>query len=131
MLRRRVLVGAAALAIDAALGEPPARLHPVLGMGSLLSAARRLWRAGGPAGELAEGAVGLAAVAAASTLSAIAVQRLLRRLPRGAALLGEAGALSTLLALRGLREAVGGVGEALRAGEIDKARSWAARDLVG
>jgi adenosylcobinamide-phosphate synthase len=51
-------------------------------------------------------------------------------LPRGAALLGEAGALSTLLALRGLRDAVRAVGEALDAGEIDSARARAARDLV-
>ena len=130
MRRRRALVGAAALAIDAALGEPPARLHPVIGMGSLLSAARRRWRANGPAGELAEGAAALAAVVAASALSAVAVQLLLRRLPRGAALLGEAGALSTLLALRGLREAVQGVGEALDAGRLDEARALAARDLV-
>jgi adenosylcobinamide-phosphate synthase len=130
MRRRRALVGAAALAIDAALGEPPARLHPVIGMGSLLSAARRRWRANGPAGELAEGAAALAAVVAASALSAVAVQLLVRRLPRGAALLGEAGALSTLLALRGLREAVRGVGEALDAGRLDEARALAARDLV-
>jgi adenosylcobinamide-phosphate synthase len=125
-----VLVGAAALAIDAALGEPPARLHPVVGMGSLLSAARRRWRAHGPAGELAEGAAGLTAVVAVSALGAVAAQRLLRRLPHGAALLGEAGALSTLLALRGLREAVHGVREALDAGELDAARALAARDLV-
>ena len=49
---------------------------------------------------------------------------------RRAALLGEAGALSTLLALRGLREAVQGVREALDAGELDAARALAARDLV-
>jgi adenosylcobinamide-phosphate synthase len=126
----RALVGAAALALDAALGEPPARLHPVVGMGSLLSAARRRWRAHGPAGEFAEGAAGLAAVVAVSALGAVATQRLLARLPRGAALLGEAGALSTLLALRGLREAVQGVRDALDAGDLDAARARAARDLV-
>ena len=113
---QRALVGVAALAIDAALGEPPARLHPVVGMGSLLSAARRRWRAHGPAGELAEGAAGLAAVVAASALGAMALQRALARLPRGAALLGEAGALSTLLALRGLREAVAGRARGARRG---------------
>lgn len=126
----RALAGVAALAIDAAVGEPPARLHPVVGMGSLFSAARRHWRAQGPAGELAEGAAGLAAVVAASALAAVAVQRVLRRLPRGAELLGEAGALSTLLALRGLREAVQGVREALEADDVDAARALAARDLV-
>ena len=60
----------------------------------------------------------------------MAAQRGLRRLPRGVALIGEAGALSTLLALRGLRVAVQGVGEALAAGDLDAARARAARDLV-
>jgi adenosylcobinamide-phosphate synthase len=127
---RRALAGAAALVIDAALGEPPARLHPVVGVGSLLAAARRRWRAQDPAGELAEGAAGLAAVLAGSVLAAVAAQRILARLPRSAALLGEAGVLSTLLALRGLHEAVQGLREALEAGEIDAARALAARDLV-
>ena len=52
------------------------------------------------------------------------------RLPRGATLLAEAGALSSLLALRGLREAVEGVRAALVADDIGGARVRAARDLV-
>ena len=43
---------------------------------------------------------------------------------------GEAAALSTLLALRGLREAVDGVREALDVGDLPAARAAAARDLV-
>src|SRR6185312_1171280 len=113
-----------------ALGEPPARLHPVVGMGRLLSATRRRWRAQSPVGELAEGMAGVVAVVAASALCAVAARRALGTLPRGAALLGEAGALSTLLALRGLCEAVEGVRAALEAGDIDAARTLAARDLV-
>jgi adenosylcobinamide-phosphate synthase len=124
------LVGAGALVIDAALGEPPARLHPVVGMGKLLSALRRRSRAQAPAGQLAEGAAGLAVAIAVSALGAAAAQRALRRMPRGAALAGEAAALSTLLALRGLREAAQGVREALDAGDLDAARARAARDLV-
>jgi adenosylcobinamide-phosphate synthase len=127
---QRAFVGAAALTIDAALGEPPARLHPVVGMGSLLSAARRRWRAQESAAEVVEGAAGLVAVIAASALCALAAERALGRLPRGATLLAEAGALSTLLALRGLREAVEGVRGALVAGDIGAARARAARDLV-
>jgi adenosylcobinamide-phosphate synthase len=127
---QRALVGAAALTLDAALGEPPARLHPVVGMGSLLAAARRRWRARGAAAERAEGAAALAAVVAASALCAVALERVLARLPRFAALLGEAGALSTLLALRGLREAVEGVRAALDEGDVDTGRALAARDLV-
>jgi adenosylcobinamide-phosphate synthase len=129
-LRRRAFAGAAALAIDAALGEPPARLHPVVAMGSLLAAARRRSRAQGRAGQLAEGAAAVASVAGISALAATVTLRALRRLPRGAALAGEAGALSTLLALRGLRVAVAGVREALDAGDIEAARVLAARDLV-
>jgi adenosylcobinamide-phosphate synthase len=127
---QRALVCAAALAIDAALGEPPPRLHPVVGMGSLLSAARSRWRAQEPAGQVTEGAAGVVAVIAASAICALAARRALAGLPRGAALLGEAGALSTLIALRGLREAVDGVRTALDAGDLASARTRAARDLV-
>ena len=70
------------------------------------------------------------AVVAVSGLCAAALQRTLGKLPRGAAVLGEAGALSTLLALRGLREAVEGVREALERDDIDAARALAGRDLV-
>jgi adenosylcobinamide-phosphate synthase len=127
---QRALVGAGALAVDAALGEPPARLHPVVGMGTLLTALRRRAPAATPRGQLAEGAVGVLAVTAAAALGAVAARRALRRLPAGAALAGEAVALSTLLALRGLREAVDGVRVALDAGDLPAARSAAARDLV-
>jgi adenosylcobinamide-phosphate synthase len=99
-------------------------------MGNLLAALRRRSRAESPAGQLAEGATGVAAVVAASALTAVAAQRLLRRLPPGGALIGEAGVLSTLLALRGLRVAVQGVRDALEAGDLDDARARAARDLV-
>ena len=129
-IRRRAFAGAAALAIDAALGEPPARLHPVVAMGGLFAAARRRSRAQGRTGQVAEGAAGLAAIAGSAALAALAAQRALRRLPCGAAVLGEAGALSTLLALRGLRDAVAGVRDALDAGDMAAARSLAARDLV-
>ena len=70
-------------------------------MGSLLAALRRRSRAETPSGQLAEGAVGLAAVVAASALGAVATRAAVRRLPRGTAIAGEAAALSTLLALRG------------------------------
>ena len=126
----RLFVGVASLAIDAAFGEPPSRLHPVVGMGSLFSATRGSWRASGKTGELAEGAAGWAAVVGASTLGALQTQRRLRRMPYGAALLAEASTLSTLISLRALREAVQGVRDALEAGDLADARMRAARDLV-
>ena len=129
-LPRRVLAGAGALAIDAALGEPPP-LHPVVGIGNLLAALRRCARAESPAGQLAEGAAGLTAVVAASALTAVAAQRLLRRLPPGGALIGEASTLSTLSRpARHCGVAVEGVRDALEAGDLDDARTRAARDLV-
>ena len=76
------------------------------------------------------GAAGWAIVVAASTLGAAQTQRRLRRLPYGGALLGEAATLSTLVALRALREAVQGVRDALEAGDIADARTRTARDLV-
>ena len=127
---QRALAGAGALAIDAAIGEPPARLHPVVGMGSMLAALRARSRAAAPAAQVAEGAAALLAVAGAATLGAAVIQRALRRLPGGAVIAGEAAALSTLLALRGLREAVDGVREALEVGDLPAARAAAARDLV-
>jgi adenosylcobinamide-phosphate synthase len=128
--QRRAFVGVASLAIDAAFGEPPSKLHPVVGMGNLFSATRGTWRAQGQAGELAEGAAGWAVVVAASTLGALQTQRRLRRMPYGAALLGEASTLSTLVSLRALREAVQGVRDALDEGDLAAARERAGRDLV-
>ena len=64
----RLFVGAASLVIDAAFGEPPSRMHPVVGMGSLFSAIRGSARASGKGRERAEGAAGWALVVAASTL---------------------------------------------------------------
>ena len=127
----RVLVGVVALAVDAALGEPPARLHPVVGMGSLLSAARRRWRAQTPSGELAEGAAGVIAVVAASALCAVAAAAgpahvAARRRPprRGRSPLHAARAAG---AVRGSRRSA----RSARATETSTARGLlAARDLV-
>ena len=126
----RVLVGAASLVIDAAFGEPPSKMHPVVGMGSLFSATRGSARASGKTRERAEGAVGWALVVAAATLSGVQTQRRLRSMPHGTGLLAEASTLSTLVSLRALREAAEGVRDALEAGDLADARRRAARDLV-
>ncbi|MFC6803315.1 hypothetical protein ACFQDE_17635 [Deinococcus caeni] len=52
MSRRALLL---ALTLDA-LGEPPARWHPVVWMGSYLNAARGRWQATTPHAQLLEGA---------------------------------------------------------------------------
>lgn len=126
----RLFVGAASLVIDAAFGEPPSRMHPVVGMGSLFSATRGSARASGKGRERAEGAAGWALVVAASTLGGWQTQRRVRRMRYGTGLLAEASALSTLVSLRALREAVQGIREALEAGDLADARLRAARDLV-
>ena len=105
-----------ALAVDAALGEPPARLHPVVGMGSLLSAARRRWRAQAPPASSPRARRASSPWSRPRRSAPWRCSARCASLPRGAALLGEAGALSTLLALRGLCEAVEGVRAALDAG---------------
>ena len=128
--QRRLVVGAAALVIDAAFGEPPSRMHPVVGMGSLFSATSGSRRASGKRGQRTEGAVGWALVVGASTIGALQAERPLRRMPFGSALLAEASTLSTLISLRALREAVQGVHDALEAGDLADARTRAARDLV-
>jgi adenosylcobinamide-phosphate synthase len=124
-----------ALAVDAALGEPPEALHPVVWMGRGVSL---LVPEDGPAagaGTLLRGA----AVAAAGGLLAAGTGWLAGG---AAARLGplvggalEAAALSSLLALRALVDAARRVGTALEAGDEAAARRhlpWlVGRDLEG
>ena len=107
-----------ALALDA-LGEPPARLHPVVWMGNLLGAARRQWRATTSGGQFTEGATswGLSVilVAAAGLLAS--------SLPWYA----QGVLLKPLLSRRALFGAVAEVGAALETGDLLEARrllSW-------
>ena len=106
-----------ALAVDAALGEPPNALHPVVAMGRWLKLGERL-APDGPGGRLVWGA--------GWTLSGLTLSAAIAALlPRNVLLQG--GGASLLLSYRALDDAVGTVQAALAGGDIASARrllSW-------
>jgi len=114
------VIGVAVL-LDAALGEPPARLHPVVWLGSLADVAVRQ----APRGrfvQLVYGsalALGLPALAAATALGVTAAGR---RLSPPARVLALGVALKPCFAIRALLRAGAEVESALAAGEIEAAR---------
>ncbi|MFP5252171.1 MAG: CobD/CbiB family cobalamin biosynthesis protein [Actinomycetes bacterium] len=67
---------AVAVALDAALGEPPARVHPVVGMGRLLGALERRLPGPDAPGARTAGALALAAGAGVVGAAALACARL-------------------------------------------------------
>ncbi|MDW8335907.1 MAG: adenosylcobinamide-phosphate synthase CbiB [Tepidimonas sp.] len=118
-----VLAGAAAvaLALDAWLGEPPARLHPVVGMGRLLQAlGSRIAPAAGevvcPARTRVAGAVAWSLGAALVVGLAWAMQAGWAATPWWAQVVGLGVLLKPLLAWRMLRDEVAAVQAALRQG---------------
>jgi adenosylcobinamide-phosphate synthase len=116
---------AVAVALDLAAGEPPAAWHPVSWIGRALRAAER--RA--PGRGVADGAVALLAVVAASWAAAALAGWALRRLG-GAGVVLEGVLLKPAFALRGLGQAARGVEVALRRGDLGEARARLGRDLV-
>lgn len=113
--RRALLL---ALALDA-LGEPPARVHPVVYMGNYLQWARKKWRGVTPGEQLAEGAAGWALGAGLAAGVGLAASRL----PWYA----QGALLKPLLARRALFDAVAEVGAALERDDLPEARrllSW-------
>lgn len=67
--------------LDAVAGEPPTRLHPVVGMGRYLDVAARLVPAGPPTRARVSGGVAWAVGLGASVLTACALEAVARRLP--------------------------------------------------
>lgn len=134
----RPLALAGALLLDRVVGQP--RVHPVRGIGALLDGARRLRVRRDPWGSLAEGAAALALTSgiAAAAVSALArppvrSSRDRRRPGLGGTLVTaarEAALLAPAIALEALIEAGEGVGNELRAGNLDEARRRLSRDLV-
>ncbi|MEF2279950.1 adenosylcobinamide-phosphate synthase CbiB [Deinococcus sp. YIM 134068] len=119
-MRRSLLL---ALALDA-LGEPPARLHPVIWMGNYLKGARLRWRASAPAAQFFEGGAGWVLGAGV----AAGVGWLTNRFPGGWVTRGVL--LKPLLARRALFAAVGEVHAALASGDLPEARRLLAWHLV-
>ena len=90
-----------AVALDRAVGEPPARMHPVVWMGRYCAwAGARLRRITTRSGQVAAGAAAVAVGTASAGAVAVALQRCAARLPRPIALAAEAAVLSTLLSAR-------------------------------
>ena len=119
MTSRRALL--LALALDA-LGEPPARVHPVVWMGHYLKWARKGWKAETPTSQLLEGAAGWALGAGLAAGAGYAASRA-RWYVQGVL-------LKPLLARRALFAAVGEVGAALEKDDLPEARRLLAWHLV-
>ncbi|WP_261665230.1 adenosylcobinamide-phosphate synthase CbiB [Deinococcus sp. Marseille-Q6407] len=116
---RRVLL--LALALDT-LGEPPARLHPVVWMGHYLGWARGRWQGQSPGTQLAEGAAGWALGAGLAAGAGRAAAHLPWPL--------QGALLKPLLARRALFAAVDEVAAALVGGDLPEARRLLGWHLV-
>lgn len=110
-----------ALALDA-LGEPPACVHPVVGMGRYLHWARGRWRAQDSWAQCAEGAAGWA-------LGAVLAARA-GRVGSGRPWWVQGALLKPLLARQALFTAVAAVAGALERGDLPEARRLLAWHLV-
>lgn len=110
-----------ALLLDT-LGEPPAKVHPVVYMGNYLSWARKNWRGLTPQQQLAEGAAGWAVGAGLAAGAGFAAARL----PWWA----QGALLKPLLARKALFDAVAEVGAALERDDLQGARRLLAWHLV-
>jgi adenosylcobinamide-phosphate synthase len=113
-----------ALAVDALLGEPPARTHPVVWIGALISVLERRAPTGARA-RLAYGAVMAGLVVGGTALAGAAITRLLSCLPASLALLLEACLLKTTLSVRALLAAGADVERCLDRDDLDGARAAA------
>ena len=115
------VVPALAVALDRVAGEPPAHLHPVVGMGRYCAwAGTRLLRVTSPRRQVVAGGVATTIGAVGAGVAAAVLQRCLSRLPLPLACAAEAAALSTLLSARMLEREVQGVGAALGRRDTDE-----------
>ena len=114
-------VVAAALMLDALLGEPPQGLHPTVWMGRAISAFEA------PALGLQSAnhhrAAGVLLAAVLPTAAFLSCRALLRAVPRGLRPALEAALLSTALCMRSLGEAARDVEPALAGGRLEEARA--------
>ncbi len=121
-----------ALALDLGAGEPPARIHPVVGVGKLLETlAKRV--PSGPRRELAYGAVCVGVVTLVPAFGTKALHSILK--PGPLSIVVVAWLLKTCFAYRALEEAACAVAEPLSARDLPAARetliSLVGRDRSG
>ena len=115
-----------AAALDAALGEPPPRWHPVVAMGRYLDAAGHGVPAGPPARAVLAGGSAWLVGAAGCTVAAVLWQAACRRLPWALGVPAEGAALWTLHSARLLLSEVAAVEAALGHG-VERGRAQVAR----
>jgi adenosylcobinamide-phosphate synthase len=119
-----------ALALDALLGEPPNRYHPVAWMGSAIGWAQRRAPEMGAWRQLAYG--GLISLGGTILIAGVGwtLERLLGWLPYPIRWITMAAVLKATLSLRGLDRAADAVYSALRSNDLPEARRLAAWHLV-
>ncbi len=124
----RPLVPAAALLLDLALGEPPRRLHPVVGIGWLVD--RVNWRRHAhPLSQFATGGAWSLVVVVVSAAIAAALETLPRRLPWWLRVAAEAALLKSMLSFGALVDAADRLSVDLARHDLGAARRHI-RDLV-
>jgi adenosylcobinamide-phosphate synthase len=111
---------AAALVLDALVGEPPEPIHPTVWMGRAISACET--RAVGLQSSHARRLAGIVLAAAFPTLVYLSTRTFLGLTPRPLRPALGVALISTTLSMRGLAEAAGAVERGLRAGDIERAR---------
>ncbi len=121
-MRRRALALVGAIALDAALGEPRTRCHPVAYVGRLLEMGYEPFRIGSPRDQLAAGALALGAVAGSAAILSRLLERVLLHLPFPVGALPLALALKPTFAIRQLLGEAMGVATVLESGQTDQAR---------
>jgi adenosylcobinamide-phosphate synthase len=116
---------AAALLVDATLGEPPERFHPTVWMGQAISALESPGlRIGSPRGRRV---AGLFLAAALPSVAFLSSRAMLHATPRSLRPIVEVSLLSTTLSMRGLGEAALGVRGELAGGRLEEARRLVGR----
>jgi len=123
VIRHRMAVVTVALALDAALGEPPNRWHPVAWFGRGAGAFERSAPHESPVGARISGIVLLGGALAGAVVAARAGQRVANRLPRPVSIVAEALLLKQAFAFRALRDHASAVGLPLEEGDVGLARN--------
>lgn len=126
----RIMIFLVALAMDALLGDPPNRFHPVAWMGSAIATAKRQAPQGGSHGQLLYGALITLTGCVMSAVSGALLTWLLKQAPRLPRWLAGGAALKLTLSLRGLTDAALMIRDALAANDLAEARSLLGWHLV-
>jgi adenosylcobinamide-phosphate synthase len=120
----------AALVLDLIAGEPPASIHPTIGMGRWISRGRAARRSTEPLPSFLEGTAVVAGGALLTASLAFLADRALDLLPPALGLVSRAAALKPALSVRALVDAAAEVEHALVGGELERARELLSWHLV-